>query len=210
LKDQIFETRNDPAQRTFWGKIFSEIGADLFSLYFCYGKSFNFFLENVWKYLCPHNRQAENEWLYVARAFCAYEYWRFFIIGGARKFPKSLNIDSEFRAFRAVMNKLSLKVHDWEEGEAESRELLPNVTALIKWFHSEFSKYGEPNDLAQKLSGKQIVAAYNTVRRGEIWTDRINEPEYFILKLKKNAGRLDFRARIAAILSLWHTAVVSK
>jgi hypothetical protein len=111
---------------------------------------------------------------------------------------------------KAYLRRHGLVVADLESGETECQHLFPNVKNLIEWYHSRFSSVAPPVDLSKKLASRELSAALDSVKRGAIWLEKIEEPEFFVLKLKKNSSSLDCKARIAAILSLWHTAAMTR
>ena len=118
-----------------------------------------------------------------------------------------MSVYGEIKDFALCMKKRRLKVHNWNEAELECEELFPAVRGLMEWYVSKFRMHGPHMNLTKELQTKQMCNAYETIKKGIIWDSKITAPAVFVLKLKQNAAALDFRAQIAAILSLWNTAV---
>ncbi len=202
------ERERDPGEYDYWkNNVFYEVGADLFSLYLCYGKDFEFFLRNLWNYLKPIGVRGKEE-IYFARSFCLYECWKYLLSTGRRRFPeKSLHLDRDIVELTRILARLGFHIQAKSRAQDEARQMFAPIRSLLEWYVQDFRLRAPVTDLKKGLSkAKNALAA---VSRGRVFTGGIDEPHIFILGLKQKSRKkpLDISVRIAAILSLWDTAL---
>jgi len=195
---------------TWWQNVFLEIAADSFDLFFCHEKIDPYF-NNIWPYIT--NKSNNVEVRHFARYFCIYQYWRYLLSRNESSFPVKMDLDSDLEFFNSYLNKQQFSYVQSEEYDREALLIFKGVKHVVEICHRT---YQERKD---RVLRKVITNPDNTrkaikdVFDGKVFTTApISHPVSFILTLKEESFRrkLPISSRIAAILSLWHTAKVTR
>ena len=184
-----------------------EIGADTFDLYFSYGDDLDLYLRNIFNYLAPNGVLAS--WNHIERYFCVYEYWKHCLVGNRRRPPLRIDFDAELKAFKRVASRTGTKLDSRCIRGDDLPAAYKSASEALAVYHRAYRRKFEPKILADRMSSQNIQRAVKTILRGEVWRDEVPDPDTFILALGAKPD-LSFASRIAAILTLWHTAVMQE
>jgi hypothetical protein len=194
-----------------WANYISELGAELFDLFFCHRSDFNFYLCNIWERFHLINGGFNSSyWMRgFAKYFALYQSWKYLINRKEAYFPAQIDIMEDAREFIKKLEGLSLFYN--------LRLIDPDAIAIsfqrskipLEFFHQHFAKYQPLDDLKIEFAKANLTSAVQTVTRGEIYLDPIEDPDMFILALKK-CRNLRIQSKIAAILSMCNTALIKK
>ena len=190
-----------------------EVGADLFDLYFCYGEDFDSYLSNIWPYLIRVSGSLCQK--YFVRSFITYEYCKHFIRAKGRHFPTALALREEIADFRQglELHNLPQDIPGRSRRQADDETIFAFevLAPIVVLYHNLFCQQGPARNLTKALASPVLREHIATILRGQVITERIPSPDTFLLALKKHqstlGGELQLSVRLAAILSLWHTAV---
>lgn len=187
--------------------LLTEACADTFSLYFCYGLDFPLYISNILSYIA--RKGLLNDSAHINRCFFAFEYWKSCLLHGHSTLPARLDLDAEFDDFYKMVRSRGYRIKKTlidGNGLQRSYSLLSQAAGV---FHKAYKRKCPPFDLKQQLKSTETTNAVQSVMSGVVWYERLSDPTTFILALKKR-GNLPFSARIAAILTLWHTALLQE
>ncbi len=193
----------DSQEYTKWKELAWEIGADMFDLYFCYGTEIDPYLSNIWPYVTRHCDMLLSE--HYRRYFVVFEFWKHLLCKEAASFGKVIDLNKDIEEFRARILKLPGSLRPEENAEREALVAFSGMAAIAEAFYKRFRHFAKPRDLSAELKKAKMKDALKSVIRGEPWLEPITAPDTFILGLKRERS-LTLSARIAAIVSLWHSA----
>jgi hypothetical protein len=88
---------------TKWKELAWEIGADMFDLYFCYGKDLDSYLRNIWPFLTQDDQSVTSE--RFRRYFLIFEFWKRLLVPEQNTFGRLL---ISMRIWQALGDALSL------------------------------------------------------------------------------------------------------
>jgi hypothetical protein len=185
-----------------WKELAWEIGADMFDLYFCYGKDLDSFLTNIWPFITQGSGRISSE--RFRRYFLVYEFWKHLLLPGNSSFGRSVELSADIAEFRKRLKSLNLGAIIESTANEEARLAFSGMADVAEVFYQKFRKIDEPRQLSDELERPKMKRAIQSVLRGQPWLETIDAPDTFILGLKK-APRLSLSAKLAAIVSLWHT-----
>lgn len=202
--DEISSDKNNSFSRGYIENFISEIGADCFDLYFCHRSDIDLYLKNIWPYIHERGFKADH----YSRYFCMFLYWKYILLEKKNVFPEQINVHNELDEFRKKLVNLKLQNINHVRLNVTAESSFNNYSNIINILHSAFSKQLKVNDLSIELNNRNLKKAISTVLEGQIYTSTIEDPDLFILALKKEKSPINFSIRMAAIISLWHTAMI--
>lgn len=205
---KLVPNQEDEDRVVRWKSLIWEVGADTFDLYFCYGKDIDFYLSNIWSYIAPPKVKLDD--LHFIRYFCVYQYWQYMLQRRNRYFPSKINLEEDVKKFREKLKGLNLKIPKSKQVYVSAEKAFDGIKKMIEIFHREYSKKAPLKNLNKDLKSKETKESTNCVLKGQVFLKPIKSPATFILGLKKRQPEMTFQARMAAILSLWNTAVLKK
>jgi hypothetical protein len=205
---KLVPDQEDEDRVVMWKSLIWEVGADTFDMYFCYGKNIDFYLSNIWSYIAPPKVKLDD--LHFIRHFCVYQYWQYMLQRRNRYFPSKINLEEDVKKFREKLKGLNLKVPKSKQVYVSAEKAFDGIKKIIEIFHREYSKKAPLKNLNKDLRSKETKESTNCVLKGQVFLKPIKSPATFILGLKKRQQEMTFQARMAAILSLWNTAVLKK
>jgi hypothetical protein len=179
-----------------------EIGADSFDLYFCHRSDFNTYLTNIWPYILERGFKTSH----FVRYFFMYQYWKYLLEGGETVFPKRINVDADVVMFKDMLKSSGLKCPEERKFEYAAAQGYRDYYRVIETLHASYSRKAQKDQADQVAADTNYEDMVATVLQGIVVPDVIWEPDQFILALNKAKDRMNFSSRMAAILSLWHTA----
>lgn len=186
-----------------WKELAWEIGADMFDLYFCYGEDLDSYFRNIWPFLTRNSDRISSE--RFRRYFLVFEFWKHLLVPKKSSFGRFIDLDADIAQFRRRLVTLKLETRTEPSATDEARLAFSGMADVAEVFYQRFCQIGDPRQLGEELQKPEMKKAIQSVLKGEPWLERIEAPDTFILGLKK-AQRLSLSARIAAIVSLWHSA----
>jgi len=181
---------------------FYEVGADLFDLYFCYGVD----LDEFYSKICPNvvKNAGVLEPRFFTRLFIAFEYCNELLRGRKKRFS-SVDVWNDMDRFRRVLRRLNISKTSTRQMEEAAIAGFFALKPGIELLHRRFSQAGPPKDLNKELGNPEILLMIDTILKGRVWSQPIQSPDNLIIALKKRKKELTLAARLAAIMSLWHT-----
>ncbi len=198
----------DEERVIMWKKLMWELGADTFDLYFCYGDDIDFYLENIWSYIVRPGRDLDD--LHFIRYFCVFEYWKYLVKRRRKTFPNAMPVKADIDEFIGKLTTLDLRTPNSMGLKDEASAAFQGVARVLEMLHRSYSERVPMKKLGHELRKKGMKEAIENVLQGKIFLNPIRNPETFILGLKKEERHMTFQARMAAIMTLWHTAVLTK
>jgi hypothetical protein len=198
------EAEDSPAYLA-WMDMAWEIGADMFDLYFCYGIDLDLYCDNIWPFLIRSNDKLTFE--HFRRYFLIFQFWKHLLLPNRSTFS-NIDIDGDIEEFCAHLRARGLPFSEEAKNRREARTAFCGMAQVAEAFCRRFRQIAPARDLATELKHPEIIAAVSSVKRGRPWSAVIDSPDVFILALGKER-RLNLAARMAAIISLWNSAVQS-
>jgi hypothetical protein len=193
----------DDQEFTKWKELAWEIGADMFDLYFCYGKDMDSYLRNVWPFVIGDSRQLSSE--RFRRYFLIFEFWKHLLVPGKTSFGRFIDIEADISEFRGKLRGLKLEARTEPKANGEARLAFSGMADVAEVFFHRFRQCGGPRQLAVELEKPEMKNAIRSVLAGKPWLHPITAPDTFILGIKQEP-HLTLSAKLAAIVSLWHSA----
>jgi hypothetical protein len=194
--------KDDP-EYTKWKDLAWEIGADMFDLYFCYGRDLDSYLRNIWPFVVRDSHRISSE--RFRRYFLVFEFWKHLLLPGRSSFGRFVDIHKEILEFRKRLVTLKLETRTDIRADQEAELAFSGMADVAEVFCQRFRQFSGPRQLADELERPDIKNAIQSVREGQPWLQPIVAPDTFVIGLKR-APRLSLSAKVAAIVSLWHSA----
>ena len=189
---------------TKWKELAWEIGADMFDLYFCYGRDLDSYFRNIWEFVATgDSSQMTSE--RFRRYFLVFEFWKHLLVPGKYSFGRFIDVDKDLLLFRRKIAAIGLKVKTEPNANEEAKLAFAGMADVAEVFYQKFRQVGEPRDLRSEFEKPEMKKAIESVLGGVPWLEPIEAPDTFILALKRE-GRLSLSTKLAAIVSLWHSA----
>ncbi len=178
-----------------------EIGSDMFGFYFCYEKQLLPYLKNIIVYLGEREIFNPSHTLRLFSIYMGYKYLNVNI----RVFD-SIS-ESDVTDFYDFLKKHAIKIPQsgqWKDGEL--LRAFKRFAPFIKIFHDTYVKKIK----SFRRIDESVNSALRSILKGQIYHHQIMNPERLIIKFKENENLMkkNFSARIAAILSLWNSAMM--
>jgi hypothetical protein len=188
-----------------WKDFATEVWADMFDLYFCYGTSFEFYLTNIWDFLPKAGDTVPTR--YFLRYFIMHEYWKHLLRPRRHSFPRNVRLRDDVKEFVEFLRSHG-QLWSMQPGiQDEACAVFERVRKIVEFYHARFRLTSPMNNLVADWSSRTLRKQLETVLSGAVCLDPIHAPVSFVLALKKHEKRLTLSSRLAAIFSLWHTAV---
>jgi hypothetical protein len=192
-----------------WKNIYMELGADSFDLYFCHCQDIDMFLKDIWSYL-QARLGTEIRGKHFARYFCIFQLWRHLLRAGKKNFPKRMRLEEDVQAFIAHLKEIGLWTPDNTECWREAENVFRASACVLEVISTKYSSK-KPKRIRSVAEDRTTDKALRSVLRGQVYADEIIlYPDQFVLALKRNSEILDLKVRLAAIMSLWHSAMLSE
>jgi hypothetical protein len=188
-----------------WEELAWEIGADTFDLFFCYGKDLDSYLRNILPFITHGSKRLTME--RFRRYFVVYEFWKRLLVPDRDSFGHNFTIGREIVEFDKRLASLDPKVVIDSNAHREAEMSFAGMARIAEVFFKKFRQFGDPRQLDAELHAPYMEGALNSVSAGRPWLGYIKSPDTFILGLKK-CPQLNLASRLAAIVSLWHSANV--
>jgi hypothetical protein len=204
------DSQSDEAQQGHLSELAWEIGADMFGLYFGYGKDFDLNVLHSWPNLTRGGKYITTD--HLSRFFLLFEFWKFLFTPGRDTFPSNIDLPSEIAEFRSRLESvlgLEIRITTAPRCFDEAADLFRHMAPAVESFYRRFRQLGPAKDIVAELGDPAIKAAVAAVMNGKVFQDRISAPDTFILALSKEKHHLRLSNRLAAIISLWHSATVT-
>ena len=206
--DDLVADKSAKSRIDYWKNIFLEIGADSFDLFFCHDSKLDAYLKNIWPYVTRSKGIQEG---HFARYFSMFQYWKYLLKNKRTRFPDKIDIPADLKDFRNQLSKLGFSAPEDQFYNDEAFYIFESIKPVMEVCHATYLRR-KPITFKKTKSFIKTQKIVDTVLSGKVYSKGIIErPDEFILALqnqKRKLGNLSLDSRIAAILSLWHTATV--
>ena len=130
---------------TKWKELAWEIGADMFDLYFCYGKDLDSYLTNIWPFVVRDSRRVSSE--RFRRYFLIFEFWKHLLLPERPSFGRFVDLDSDLAEFRRRLAKLSLEARLHKGADGEAKLAFSGMADVAEVFYQRFRQFCGPRQL---------------------------------------------------------------
>ncbi len=201
---QAAQSPTDSYMFKLWKDLATEVWADMFDLYFCYGTDLDCYLKNIWEILPKNNGTVQIR--HFIRYFIIHQYHKYFLARFRTSFPRQVRGERDVQEFVDRLRDLKLEVNLPLGARDEATNVFYHLHELVQMYHARFRRSCAPKNLGRDFSSRRFQRQLDTVLSGAVSLDPITSPVSFILALKNHQRHLTLGSRLAAILSLWHTA----
>jgi hypothetical protein len=201
---QAAQSPTDSYMFKLWKDLATEVWADMFDLYFCYGTTLDCYLKNIWELLPKNNGTVQTR--HFIRYFIIHQYHKYFLARPNTSFPRQIHVERDVQEFVDRLRDLKLEVNLPLGVHDEAANVFHQLQELVRMYHARFRRICAPKNLERDFSSRRFQRQLDTVLSGAVSLDPITSPVSFILALKNHQRHLTLGSRLAAILSLWHTA----
>jgi hypothetical protein len=120
-------------------------------------------------------------------------------------FGRFVDLHKDLLEFRKRLAELKLEARTTTSSDEEAKFAFAGMADVAEVFYQRFRQLSGPRQLAEELERPDMRNALQSVLRGRPWLQPITAPDTFVIGLKK-AKRISLSAKVAAIVSLWHSA----